>query len=271
MVSQVKQLFRYRSLLTNKQPDNLEVRVISDPKSLLAARQLHARRYLRWGYIQESDIASNGTMNRHADPYAGHSIYFAVFDKSKAGTPLVAVSRQIKLRPGSKSHHDLPTLANVPLGKEAIEEIERYTLGECVEISALVKDSGVSSLAPLMLYRAMWHYSLMNGHKLWLMGVDRSVYRLLDAVFDKSIERIGGEAFYMGSLVIPASVRIGNTVDNIIHDLTSKNFTALLWQRDLALFLCDGLPKQVLSPGQMKLLEKSGQHGKQALEGLAYE
>lgn len=172
-----------------------EVRRLNDHEQLLEAKRLHADIYLERSFIAEQDL-HEGVIKLETDPHQEHADYFGVIDMESR--VVVAIARQIMHGKG----HSLPIFERVKLEKD-YSHIEKR---EIVEISAFVKRPGADSRALLLLFNEMFAHSKAQGHRYWLMAVDKEVYVRLKTLFGPAMSRIGPETFYMGSNVIPAEV-----------------------------------------------------------------
>lgn len=242
MFKQLQHINKYRKTLNGHIPINLSVGSTNNPTLILEARQLHARCYLKWRYITSNDIDQDGTIKAEIDPHVVQSQYFIVQDVNLPGSPVVTTARQIRLSLEGQTPQHLPTLTNVPIDAHLHKILNNYPASECIEISALVKDSGVDSVAPLLLYREMWHHSLLHGHRLWIMGVDNEVYKRLHAVFGSSFISIGQSSFYMGSIVEPVALDVERAMDNMVMTLTKNGLSLAPWRALLARFFLTGVP-----------------------------
>jgi hypothetical protein len=205
------------------------------------ARSLHARVYLKRGYINFIDLDGNGRLHIIADPYQDHSHYFTVNDHSHSSKPVVATARQIHVKEG-RSHDSFPTIKEMELYPDMKQAILAIDPSKCVEISGLAKSSGVSSSAVLMLYRSMWHYSLKRKHHLWLMACDVKAFERLSYLFGDALVRIGDNADYMGSEVVPAMLEVSRSVDALMAESKTVNPLKRRMKRELVKFFMDGLP-----------------------------
>lgn len=168
-----------------------------DTETLQQAKRLHASVYLARDYITNDDIR-DGIMHERADPYQNHASYFVVKKQGR----VIATARQI-IHIDGRAHHDIfPTLKETAVHERSRRHIVKLPVERIVEISALVKQPGESSIVPLVLYRAMWHHSL-SRHSLWIMACDMRVYDRLKVLFGPAVRVIGKKTYYMGSYVMP--------------------------------------------------------------------
>ncbi|NCU30749.1 methyltransferase domain-containing protein [Candidatus Saccharibacteria bacterium] len=172
-----------------------EVCSLNDHNQLLEAKRLHAEVYLDRNFITEQ-VLQDGVIKLEADPHQEHANYFGVINKESRAVE--AIARQIPHKEGVC----LPIFERVKLKKD-YSYVERR---EIVEISAFVKRRGVDSRTLLLLFNEMFTHSKAQGHRYWLMAVDKKVYWRLKTLFGPVIRRIGPETFYMGSIVVPAEI-----------------------------------------------------------------
>jgi hypothetical protein len=222
---QVNTVRNYQPSMAEKLLDEYEV-IYANGKDLESAKKLHASVYLNRNYITNEQVRDGVIPHKH-DPYQSHSQYFAV--KAKNTTPLhkkgevVAVARQIETtEEGIKA---LPVMHHVNVHPKHAQG-EPY---EYVEISAFVKKKGVDSNVLLLLFRGMFQHSDIKGHKNWLIACDETVYWRLKTLFPYTIRKIGPKTFYMGSYVMPASVKIDRIYRSLVlaHLLSPPPFRKL--------------------------------------------
>ncbi len=179
------------------------------------AKKLHAAVYISKGFISPEDIAY-GTIHTRSDPYQEHSDYFVVKRRNK----VVGVARQIIYKGEGDHHESFPVLKESRIHDRSKMRIINMYPYEIVEISALVKKSGESSIIPLLLYRALWQNSLNSQHRLWVMACDVRLYERLKVLFGPTLRRIGQRTPYQGGDVIPVALSIPEAVkyvDSIKH------------------------------------------------------
>lgn len=193
-------------------PDNEFTPVyVEDTEDRLEARRLHASVYLRIGFIDSWEVAADGTIRHESDPHHIHARYFAIKKKQKDGIAIVATARQIYTDP-ERGFHALPFYEKATLTDEGRRRIEQYDPRHSLEISGLVKKSGISPYATLLLYRLMWQYSYRNADELWVMACDVALYKRLRFLFEDAIEQVGHETEYKGGNVVPAILDVQRSV-----------------------------------------------------------
>lgn len=208
--------------------------------AVMEAQILHAAVYLQRAFISSHDIGIDGRMTLLSDPHQEHAVYFAV--KNRHGA-LVATSRQIHVRT-DRSHDAFPILSKAKIEKRWRDYIMSIDSHKIVEISGLAKFRGESKIVPLFLYRKMWHYSLSEGHTLWLMACDVVLYQRLKLLLGDAIVQIGRQTSYQGGEVIPALVHPVLALDDLTRSIHTSRFLKRkirIMTRDFFLY---GMPQQ---------------------------
>lgn len=214
----VKDSLTYARVLSNTDFASLyEVKKLSseDTDDILAAKRLHAAVYLSIGFVDHTDI-SEGIIHDLSDPHQHHAQYFVV----KRGQTVVAVARQITYKGEGPHHESFPVLDKAILSERSRQRILAVHPHEITEISALVKKSGESPLAPILLYRALWRHSLHSNHRVWVMACDVRLYERLKLLFGPALKKIGQRTPYKGGDVIPVTIDIAAGVNYL---QTTKN------------------------------------------------
>lgn len=223
---------------------------VDDEHYLDAARKLHANVYLHRGFVAEKDI-ENGVLAGHVDPYYPHSQYFVVEDKATG--EIVATSRQIQAKRHA-GHYSFAMFKHTPLYKKSRKLITSNQPFDCVEISGLAKRRGASKLAPLLLYRAMWHHSLRLNHELWLLAVDVNVYNSLKLLFGPALQKAGPITYYLGSDVVPAILRVKASVRALERSLDVKGLFQRRLRARVVRFVLKGIPQESLNRAEKAAL-----------------
>jgi hypothetical protein len=239
----------WRAFRRNEQTD-LKVVEVDSEDYRLAARRLHAAVYLSKKFVEEKDVV-NGLLSLRVDPYHFHSQYFVVVDK-KSGH-LVATARQIKAR-RYRGHNSFAMFTHTPLYKRATKLITRHDPVDCVEISGLAKYRGVSKLAPLLLYRAMWQHSLEQRHKLWLLACDYRLFARLKLLFGPAIQKAGPVTFYLGSNSVPAVLKINSSIRALGRAIDNAAWHQRWLRRRVAKFMLKGIELDLLSENERRAL-----------------
>jgi len=234
-----KSLRIYREVARLNEPVNFKAIHTTHANTIEEAKRLHAKVYLFRNYITEKDLNKNKVLHKKADPYQDHSNYFVVRHHNAKTRTVVATARQIVAT--KHGHSSFPTMKELELYPEMRKAIEAVDPSKCVEISGLAKMHGVSSTATLTLYRTLWHHSLRRGHHIWLVACDAQVYKKLHFLFGKAFVRIGDNAFYMGSEVVPAMLEVHRSIDPLMQDSKSMNPFKRKMKRNLVKFFMQGL------------------------------
>lgn len=201
-------------------------------EDLVAAKMLHASVYLSKSFIIQEDI-HEGIIHDLADPHQHHADYFVVKKKNQ----VIAVARQIIHKGVGEYHESFPVLEKSLIHERSRKRIAGQHPQEIVEISALVKKGGESSIVPLILYRELWRHSRKSKHRVWIMACDVRLYERLKLLFGPTLTRIGQRTPYVGGDVIPVSLNIA-LASNYIHKLsTSRRRSILDVQRRAAKFM----------------------------------
>jgi hypothetical protein len=245
----IRDLIHYSKAFSRREYTDMVVREVNDDSYLLAAKKLHANVYLSRGFVQENDI-DQGVLSTKADPHQKHSTYFVVVEK-RSGR-ILATSRQIESK-REKGHNSFAIMGQAFLYPGAIKRIKNHLPEESVEISGLAKQRGVSKLAPLLLYRAMWHRSLRSKHKLWLLAIDTKLFIRLKLLFGPTIRKAGKVTPYYGGDVVPAILDVQSSITSLNKSL-KKRVSPI--QRPLRAavirFMLNGLPVEHLSASEKR-------------------
>lgn len=203
-----------------------------DKQDLRDAKRLHAEVYIAKGFVTKSDIKDD-VIHEFSDPHQLHAEYFVVKKKQE----IIAVARQIVYK-GTGSHHEsFPVLDKAIIYSRSRTRLLAYHPTEIVEISALVKKSGESSVAPLILYRALWRYSLRSEHRVWVMACDVRLYERLKLLFGPTLTKIGQRTPYKGADVVPVAIDIAHSVKYVQRIVNSPRRGFLDLKRRAAKFM----------------------------------
>jgi hypothetical protein len=200
-------------LILKKDDPRYEARLATESSELLSAKMLHAEVYLRRGFITADQIV-DGVLSPVHDPYQLEADYFII---SRVGE-VVATARQI--RPQENRLDSLPLLKHLRLNTYG-EMLVTLPNASFVEISGLAKRQGESTIAVLTLYRELWRYSRSVSHDHWIMACDEAVYKQLKFLFGNALKAIGPRSFYMGSHVIPATLEITTSSEQMFLGMMS--------------------------------------------------
>jgi len=250
----IKQTLRYYRQLNTEVP-GLRTVIVERPEQLSAAKELHAQTYRALGYATDADLTSDGLrIGPDKDPHQAHAQYFSV-QRFQDGTPrTVAAVRIIQADPG-QGLESFPTYATQELYPKYRRLLEGLDPAACGEISALVREPGVSGKAALMLYRAVWHYSLGQRYELLLVACDTRLYRRCKMIFGASWSRIGSDGELWDSPVVPVMIDIPNSLDEALKLSRVNPVKRRIKMKALEFFL-RGLPEEVIRPSHRARLDR---------------
>jgi hypothetical protein len=255
----IKQTLKYYRQLDAEVP-SLRTVVVSEPDALSAAKQLHARTYLRVGIQPPEAITADGHIGLAFDPYQTHAQYFSVQDSGTGdgdgGLRTVAAVRLILAEPESG-------FDSFPLFCEKRELHPRYrSLLEaadpdaCGGISALVREPGTNGKAALMLYRAVWHYALRQHYDYLLVLCKARLYRRCKIIFGKSWIRVGPSYDRLANIrEIPVIIDVRGSLDEALT-LSRVNPCKRLIKLKALRFFLRGLPEEVILPAHQAKLDR---------------
>lgn len=171
------------------------VRLLDDATELLAARRLHASRYLDAGYVDRLD--AGGVID---DPYVEASDYFGALS---ADGEVLGVARLIPA-----ARNGLPVRDEFELHDEGRAALDAVPPERVAEVSALAVARGCGAFTggevSKSLYRAMYQYSLiLAGYTHWVAAIDVRVARHLVRSHGFLFEGIGASRRYLGSETAP--------------------------------------------------------------------
>lgn len=257
----IRDMIHYSRAFSRKEYTDMVVKEVDDDAYLLAAKKLHAKVYLARGFVHETEV-DGGVISVKSDPHQLHSRYFVVTDKKSGG--IIATSRQIEAT-RRKKHGSFASVGKAHLYPGALKRIKSHKPEEIIEISGLAKQRGVSKLAPLLLYRAMWHHSLRSRHKLWLLAVDTKLFVRLKLLFGTTIRKSGKVTAYYGGDVVPAILDLQSSITGLKNSLKKSSPTNKLLRLAIIRFMINGLPVGALNSGERKahqelkeMIEKTG-------------
>jgi hypothetical protein len=251
----IRQTVKYYRQLAAEVP-GLATIVVSGPDSLSAAKELHARTYVRVGIQPAEALTGDGHLGPAADPYQAHAQYFSVQDLRDGGSRTVAAARVILADPGSG-------LDSFPLFREKRPLYPRYQRlleavdpASCGEISALVREPGTNGKAALMLYRAMWHYALSQRYECLLVLCKAPLYRRCKIIFGASWIRVGPGYDRLANIrEIPVMIDVRGSLDEALKLSRVNPVKRYIKLRALQFFL-RGLPEDVIRPAHRVKLER---------------
>ncbi|HSE60743.1 MAG TPA: hypothetical protein VLA88_00440 [Candidatus Saccharimonadales bacterium] len=246
----LRDLIDYWRAFRRQEYTELKVHKVNTDDYITAARKLHAEVYLDRKFVKPKDIV-NGFLTSKIDSYYKHSQYFVVTNK-KTGA-IIATARQINAI-NSKGHNSFAMFKHTPLYKRSIKLITRHDPVDCVEISGLAKHRGVSKIAPLLLYRAMWQHSVEQKHKLWLLACDYRLFVRLKLLFGPAIQKAGRASYYLGSNSVPAILNVPTSLRAMNRAVSGATFYERWLRRRVTRFMLNGLDESLLSESERKAL-----------------
>lgn len=248
----IRDVIDYLRAFRKDEHSNFKVVEVEGDDYLVAAKKLHAKVYLDRGFIHERDIV-DGMLSHTADPHQMHSKYFVVIDTKTSR--MVATARQIELRQG-RGHNSFAMVKKANLYKRGQRLIRKHNPANSIEISGLAKERGVSKIAPLLLYRAMWHRSLRDGHTLWLLACDVRLFVRLKLLFGKSISKVGRVTPYYGGDVVPAVLRVQHSIRDVKKSLEETPVLERPLRHRITRFMLNGVPMESLNAKEKQALKQ---------------
>jgi len=239
----LRDLIDYLKVFRKDENSNFHVEEVMSDAYLAAAKKLHAKVYLDRGFVSKNDVV-DGLLTYRSDPHQEHSRYFVVIDPKKAR--IIATARQIELREGH-GHNSFAIVNQAELYKRARRILKKHDPAKSIEISGLAKERGVSKIAPLLLYRAMWHHSLRKKHALWLLACDLRLFIRLKLLFGKSISKIGRVTPYYGGDIVPAMLDVQSSISNLEKSLNRATFFEKPLRHRIVRFMLHDVPLECLS------------------------
>jgi len=250
----IRRTWRYYRQLSTEVP-GLRAVTATRPEQLRAAKELHARSYRALGIVAEADLTSDGLQISLAeDPHQAHSVYFSVLSDAGDGDRTVAGARIIYARPG-EGLGSFPTYVHQDLYPAVRRQLEALDPADCGEISALVREPGVSGKATLMLYRSIWHYSLDQGYARLLVSCDARLYRRCKMIFGDAWQRAGPAGYSRNVLVVPVMIDIPGSLDEALR-LSRVNLVKRRVKRKALEFFLRGLPGKAVRPAQRTVIDR---------------
>jgi hypothetical protein len=241
--------------LLKSEPQDVRVLVVNTDDHLKGAKQLHAKVFLKHGYITEENLLEDGIIDLLEDPYQEHAQYFIAERMIDNQWKLVAASRLIKGH-AEKGHKSFQTLNHQEIYKRYEKQIAAIDPASCMEVSALVKESGESTVITLMLFRAMWQYSVQAGSSIWLMSCDAKLYARLEFLFGDALTKIGEQRFFKGHDVVPGLLDMNESLYRFLVQAKSLNPFKRSMKRALVKFFLAGLPKKYLDDKHLAEIER---------------
>jgi hypothetical protein len=250
----IRQTLKYYRQLSTEVP-GLRTIVVEQPEQLSAAKELHARIYHALGWVTDADLTADGLcIGLARDPYQARAQYFSVQELRDGAAHTVATARIINADPG-QGLKSFPVWVTQDLDPEYRQLLEGLDPAACGEISALVRESGVNGKAALMLYRAVWHYSLSQRYELLLVACDTRLYRRCKMIFGASWNRIGPDGEIWNHHVVPVMIDIPNSLDEALKLSRVNPVQRRIKMKALEFFL-RGLPEEAVLPSHRERLDR---------------
>lgn len=251
----IKQTLKYYRQLASEVP-GLRTVVVSGPDQLSAAKELHARTYLRVGLQPPEAITSDGHIGLAADPYQEHAQYFIVQDFRDSEPRTVAAVRVIFADSDSGLESFPFFRERRPLYPRYRRLLEAQDPAACGEISALVREPGASGKAALMLYREVWHHALSQRYEYLLVLCKARLYRRCKIIFGKSWIRVGPSYHRFTDVrEIPVMIDIRGSLDEALTLSRLNPLRRRIKLKALQFFL-RGLPEEVIQPRHRVKLDR---------------
>ena len=250
----IRQTLKYYQQLGTELP-GLRTAIVTRPDELNAAKELHARIYRSHDFVSDADLTGDGLhIGPEKDPYQEHSQYFSVQGLRDGAPCTVAAVRIINAGPGL-GLESFPAYVTQELYPEYRRLLKGTDPAACGEISALVREPGVSGKAALMLYRAVWHYSLDRRYALLLVACDVRLYPRCKMIFGASWIRIGPDGHIWNHPVVPVMIDIPGSLDAALT-LSRVNPVKRRVKRKALEFFLRGLPEESLLPAHRVRLDR---------------
>lgn len=171
----------------------VNVVIANTPEMVDLARRKQAEIYLRYGNVEKRQIV-DGLLDEETDPYYKVSVYFLAFKNGK----YLASSRIIMS--GKLATLQIAEKLDVKDLKAKYQGVEDSS----VEISGLVKERGVSSVIPLLLYAEILRFCRENSVRYIFASSTREPFKKLEKILGVNLIAIGN----------PYRIDVGN---NIVH------------------------------------------------------
>lgn len=250
----IKQTLKYYRQLGTELP-GLRTVIVTGPEELNAAKELHARIYRALGYVTDADLTSDGLrIGPEKDPYQAHAQYFSVQGLRDGAPCTVATVRIIQADP-DRGLGSFPAYVTQELYPKYRRLLEQLDPAACGEISALAREPGVNGKAALMLYRAVWHYSLLRRYALLLVACDVRLYPRCKMIFGASWNRIGPDGHIRDHQVVPVMIDIPNSLEEALKLSRVSPVKRRVKLKALEFFL-RGLPEEAVLPSHREKLDR---------------
>lgn len=243
----IRRMLKYYRQLNTVLP-GMETITVVEPEQLSAARQLHAQTYVRLGIVSAAELTPDGYIGADEDPQQAHAQYFLVQGPSDGtGEPHAFAAVRVIYADQAKGLKSFPTYLNQQFYPEQRQLLESLDPADCGEISALVREQGVSGMTTLMLYRAIWHYALVQGYARLLVSCDARLHNRCKMIFGAAWMRAGPDGTMRGVPVVPVLVDIPSSLDEALK-LSRVNPVRRRIRRKALAFFLRGLPEEAIQP-----------------------
>jgi hypothetical protein len=250
----IRQTLKYYRQLNAEVP-GLRTVIVRHPEQLSAAKELHARTYRALGLVTDADLTSDGSrIGLEEDPHQSHAQYISVQGLAGGAARTVAAVRIIDADP-AKGLESFPTYVSQDLYPHQRRLLEQLDPASCGEISALVREPGVSGKTTLMLYRAIWHYSLDRPYERLLVSCDARLHGRCQLIFGASWMRAGPDGYSRNVRVVPVMIDIPRSLDEALKLSRVNPVKRQVKKRALEFFL-RGLPEAAILPAQRAKLDR---------------
>lgn len=241
MPSKISKMLAYKNMLDDE-PQDFRVRQAATPALLMKAKRLHTKVYLEKGYVFPHHL-EGGIIGVTEDPYQEHSHYFVTERRAANGRWKVVASARLIHMNESLGHKSFQTLIHQNIHLEHSQTLQAHDPKLIFEVSSLVKQTGESTVAVLMLYRSMWQFSLVNGYKFWLMSVDTKLFERLRFMFSETLTPIGDKSHFKGHDVIPALLDVPSSLATLRKQAITLNPAKRAMRFAIVKFFLRGLPE----------------------------
>lgn len=231
----------------------------SDNDSVLDARRLMAREYVRRKFITSDQLNENGVVGNEDDPYHNDAKYFVLRNDEGA---CVATLRTLHYSP-EKDRESFPVLKyESVLYPEFRDEIYEIGLENIIEVSALVRDKDLDTegTAAIELYKKLFldSWSDFGGKdKCLIMACNPVLFDMFKVLFDGSMMRIGPDLPYPGQEAVPTMFKLNEGAINLIEcSRRADNNYRTVHQKVVEYFLA-GTQASSFHPDIMEALERN--------------
>lgn len=166
-------------------------RVLTAPEEIKLARALSTREFVARGKIDPTEVDEDGILIH--DAYLGVSSFFGVFEWSwrHLGRRRLVAAKRLLGGP-----YDVPPGAvRMPLERldpEQYSELGTMPNGSVAEMGATAKESDVSTVATIKLYREVFRYACSHGVEVLICAIEPKVVPRYKALFGGALKHIGG-------------------------------------------------------------------------------